>query len=963
MADLPISSLPELSSDGIQTVDELVIVDASASETKKIKGANFIVGLITEIPDGSIPKEKVDNEIGEGAIDTFQIADKSITAAKLADESTGFYFASADDSPPVQVGRYTGQICIAGTRLYMWTGGQWFGIGSVAASDFISLNDPRIESEFSQLDNGIGLSIRLKPTGGPAEFLAGPTSAAGDVFSRIIVGDDLPIAGEQEVGAVRVTGGGLAMQGDVVVINNTVEPLVDAGLVEYNAFGLVTSARAIESIDLPVATPTTLGAVKVGFGLVIDANGELTVSDDVGGGGGGDLATDLAPGIVQPGGGLSIDPNGVLSVDNGMPPFEIDEDGNTSGFVPGTSPKVSYNEYGLVTGGFALTAEDIPELDASQISTGVINSARIEDASITRAKLADQAVCFISESEPTIGTEGSRGGFWFKESTGILRCWNTNRWVPVNGNAGGSGAGVLRFAGFFDASTGLVAQLTELGAGLPLTVGSELPTVTAEIVGAYLIAAPGGSGTSVLPGEEFVAGDQIVAVSITDGWIRVETGNAGGGGGGGGIDRLNNLLDVDLTNPGQGQILIWDAATGFWRNASEIDANDGHVELRLQRSNQENLQPDAATLPEGELFLNFNENTPGLWFKDSTGALQSITPTQTEGVEQIFVSGGALTVSNNGGDWTLGLPAATSSVTGSMSSGDKTKLDGIPADAAPGTVLSFTPQLPLELTEASTDTDIILRVNDVTQQANGVMSYLDKIKLDGLFNGAKPNVQSDWAASDNLSDAYILNKPVNATIDVDGFMSAADKSKLDGIPPGGGTSGEVTEAPINGNQYARKDGSWSEVEQFDEAPSDGKQYARKDETWAEIVIPPSGLSDAPVDGFQYARENASWQRVDNGASVTVGSLPPSAPNEGDQWLDIDTAQLYVFAEDGGGSDQWINVAKQGPQGPPGGIAYLTETPPSAPSEGAVWIRPSNMKQYVYMTDSGGSSQWASVACC
>lgn len=35
----------------------------------------------------------------------------------------------------------------------------------------------------------------------------------------------------------------------------------------------------------------------------------------------------------------------------------------------------------------------------------------------------------------------------------------------------------------------------------------------------------------------------------------------------------------------------------------------------------------------------------------------------------------------------------------------------------------------------------------------------EKAKLAGIAEGAEPNVQSDWAATDSSSDSYILNKP------------------------------------------------------------------------------------------------------------------------------------------------------------------------------------------------------------
>lgn len=75
-------------------------------------------------------------------------------------------------------------------------------------------------------------------------------------------------------------------------------------------------------------------------------------------------------------------------------------------------------------------------------------------------------------------------------------------------------------------------------------------------------------------------------------------------------------------------------------------------------------------------------------------------------------------------------------------------------------------------TRANKDTDLQNQINAI------------KTKTDGIAAGAEANVQSDWNVTDTGSDAYIKNKPSNASQSVAGLMSPADKQKLDGITAG-----------------------------------------------------------------------------------------------------------------------------------------------------------------------------------
>ena len=116
-----------------------------------------------------------------------------------------------------------------------------------------------------------------------------------------------------------------------------------------------------------------------------------------------------------------------------------------------------------------------------------------------------------------------------------------------------------------------------------------------------------------------------------------------------------------------------------------------------------------------------------------------------------------------------GKSVATPYINGLMSAADKAKLDGIEAGA----------------TKNSTAT--------ATADADGLMSAADKVKLDGIEDGATKTIVDD--AMSDTSTNPVQNKIVTAeldkkagkdvaTADADGLMSAADKVKLDGIEDG-----------------------------------------------------------------------------------------------------------------------------------------------------------------------------------
>jgi hypothetical protein len=254
----------------------------------------------------------------------------------------------------------------------------------------------------------------------------------------------------------------------------------------------------------------------------------------------------------------------------------------------GTYTKVNVNSSGHVVDGGDIDESDIPDLDASIITSGQFGTNRIEDNSITAPKMADYSTCLMQEDFP--GAGDFLGQFWYTPSTAQLRVYSRgsgpqNIWLPV-------GFGLLqqqnlRFAFTFDATTSTIVSITQYGAPLGLDVGDPIPTPTDILSGAYGVCVTPGSGINLLDvtGENFTVGDWILCAGETTGWLKIDIAD-GAGGGGGGAQRLDDLLDVTIggVNPvginldpniapavalQDGNILRYYSDIGQWVNAPE----------------------------------------------------------------------------------------------------------------------------------------------------------------------------------------------------------------------------------------------------------------------------------------------------------------------------------------------------------------------------------------------------------
>ena len=305
------------------------------------------------------------------------------------------------------------------------------------------------------------------------------------------------------------------------------------------------SFRAIVPADLPVATAVTTGVVQVatGGGIAVSAGGEIS------------LSTTVAAGTNPV---VTYNDKGRITAGRALQPTDLPIATATTLGAVSIGTGLAVTGAGLVS--VSLTSAQIPDLDASKITTGTFPTARIGHQSITNQQLADYAITYIQEAQPSSNVGDQHiGTLWFQESTARLSMWNGNSWMPVG--QGALSSENLRFCGTFDASTGLIKAVTQFGTAEGLTPGSPIPPATNGLTGVYFVCdTPGTFETKA-----YDAGDWVLCMGQARGWERIDTLSSGGGGGG----TLESLTDVTITTPENGNVLVYNGTN--WVNGGTPD--------------------------------------------------------------------------------------------------------------------------------------------------------------------------------------------------------------------------------------------------------------------------------------------------------------------------------------------------------------------------------------------------------
>lgn len=587
MADKRITELSPINAAGVEgEVDVLALADVSAAETKKVTVVDAVTAALSGgVPDGSIsgsklapesitslelaPDSVTDVELADNAVDTAAIQNKAVTQGKLADGAVGTDqlidgAVTADKLANGAVG--SAQIAdrsIPAIKLVQNTlTADEIAPNAIGASELAdsavdtpaladnavstpklqdaSVTEPKLADgavttnkiadgavTVNKLGDGAvtddkidSIGLDKLPNAGPGEVLAGPVSgSASSPNYRKLGPSDLPSATTDAKGGVSVpSAGGLSVDGaGAIGIANGVTPN-GFPFINYDEHGLVTGGRPLSGTDLPPPAVGEIGGVKAGDGISITNDG--TISQTV------------------------------------------------TGVGAGTYTKLTVDDMGNATVGAQLEASDIPNLDWSQIENPILDGQTLSDKTVTMPKLANYSIAFIQEDQPSVtAPELHAGCLWFQESTATLSMYNQNSWLSVG--IGRLSAENLRYCGTVNADTGAVSGVTQFGTSEGFEIGDLIPDSTDELTGVYFVVDVPGAGISknAVTGKSFDAGDWLISNGAAAGWARIDTAASGGGGG---LNKLEDLLDVDVSTKQPGALLQYQS-DGRWKDIYALD--------------------------------------------------------------------------------------------------------------------------------------------------------------------------------------------------------------------------------------------------------------------------------------------------------------------------------------------------------------------------------------------------------
>ena len=509
--------------DAAVTTDKVSPLGTVAYADGSITGVKIASGTITanNIANDTItaaqlaPASVANSELAGAAVTYDKI--QNVTADRLIGRTTGV--GSAEEIPLTAAGRAllddadaaaqrsTLGLGTLATQDGIWTNGSSFA----GTSTGTNTGDQTITLTGDVTGTGTGTFTATIATNAITESkVAGSAITATKIASDAVTADKLADSSSVIVAAATPTGDG-AFVGQQWVNTNT-------GL-EYTWTGSVWQRLSgISTLSFAEAGPLALSASypdNFSAEIAVDYDAQVANTVWAGPASGSDLAptfrtivpedlpdaTASTKGVIQPGTGLVVS-SGIL---------------NHSNVISGaTFNGITFDDEGHVSAATALVATDIPDLDASKITTGTFGATFITDGAIDSSKLANYSTAQIGETLPVAGYAGQ---IFFNPLEKTFFLWDGNVWQPI-----GVSTGAIIFAGTYDASNNLINSTTTAGAALGLTISGVLPAASADNSNYYLVVSTAGSGTTPAPVAALAPPDLLLSDGTA--WREVDTSSA-----------------------------------------------------------------------------------------------------------------------------------------------------------------------------------------------------------------------------------------------------------------------------------------------------------------------------------------------------------------------------------------------------------------------------------------------------
>jgi len=524
-------------------------IAANAVTTAKITDANVTYAKLS-LSDGDIPGAK----IATGGITATQLAANSVAASELADDAV--------DTAAIVDGAVTAVKIATNTITANQIAANAIGASELAdnAVDTAAIADGAVTAAKLSgtlaaasiaddavttakiLDDAV-TSAKLAANAVDAAALADNAVDSGAIASSAVV--EAKIAANA-VTVTKIADGtitpaklntsnldrSLNVASGNLGINNVITAATRSGI-SYNAQGLITGTVALAAGDLPVATTSAVGGVSIASagGLAVTGAGALSIAATTTGATATKVTFNNFGQITGTATLAAADlPLATASAVGGVSiasggPLSVDGNGaltvSNSGVSAGTGTKVTVDAKGIVTAITNLADSDLPNHSAALLTSGSIAAARIGNDTIDGTKLSNSSTAlFQSIAQQGYPTAQFNGQILFDTVSEDAFIWDGNAWQAITTLTKGS----LVFGGTFNASTSQMVATTSAGIAAGLAVGSNLPTPSATTDGVYVVVSTSGTPSSPAPVVALAPPDYVLGITNSAGssWNEVD---------------------------------------------------------------------------------------------------------------------------------------------------------------------------------------------------------------------------------------------------------------------------------------------------------------------------------------------------------------------------------------------------------------------------------------------------------